>query len=248
MTMKHLFASGITILTCSVTTFADISVKPAEMRIIWDSLGNEFYAANEGVRFSFYLNSDGKNLIWHRKADSDITVKAGGRDLGGKFKFFGRINKDGKTMRLEVETEKLPERRASKFKLSGNVEVLLASKKVTKSTEMKAFKKGDKVTLGDGFAFEIRGFRKPEWKDEALDINLEWKQDISVLAEVRFYDAEGKLIESREGGGTTGESSATRHYLLKKKPEVFKIEMDLWEDIETVTVPLKMNLSLSGAE
>ena len=250
MTMKHLFASGITILTCSVTTFADVSVKPAEMKIIWDSLSNEFYGANQGMHFSFHLNSDGKSLIGHSAADSDITVKAGGQDLGGKFNFWETFSKDRKTMRLEAATEKLPERRASKFRLSGNIEVLLASKKVTKSTEIKAFKKGDKVTLSDDFAFEIIGFSKPkpEWEDEALNINLEWKQDISLLAEVRFYDAEGKIIESREAGSTTSESSATKMYALKKKPEVFKIEMDFWEDIETVTVPLKVNLSLSGAE
>ena len=253
MTMKHLFASGITILTCSVTTLADVSVKPAGMRIVWDSPSEEpnfdTYHSNEGVNLCFSLNSDGEKIIGYRVGDSDVTVKVGGQNLGVKFQSWEKISKDGKSMKLEVATDKLPERKAGKFKVSGSIKVLLASKKETKSTEVKAFKEGDKVTFGDDFAFKIIGLSKPTFGDYELDVVLVWKHDISALAEVRFYDEDGKLIESRQGGGGGhGEPVVVRSYSLKKKPEAFKIEMDLWEDIEMVTVPLKMNLGLSGVE
>ena len=69
---------------------------------------------------------------------------------------------------------------------------------------------------------------------------------------MRFYDAEGKLIESRNGGSSTvgflGKRTVTRTYLLKEKSEKLKIEMDLWAGIEKVAVPLEMTLGLSGAQ
>ena len=49
------------------------------------------------------------NIIAYDKESSKVTVKTGDQYLGGGFKFGEKISKkDGKTMRIEVETEKLP--------------------------------------------------------------------------------------------------------------------------------------------
>ena len=259
MTTKHLLTTTVATLACSFTALAEISVKPAGLRIVWDSLSEELnfstYNSEEVANFSFALSSTDKSFIAYDQESSKVMVKAGDQDLGGDFKFGERISKkDGKTMRVEVETEKLPTGNFDGFQVSGSINVLLASKLETESSELKVFKKGDKIKFGDDFSFEVKELGKPksDFYKEPLEVTLEWKQDVSKLSKVRFYDAEGKLIESRNGGSSTvgflGKRTVTRTYLLKEKSEKLKIEMDLWADIEKVAVPLEMNLGLSGAQ
>ena len=129
---------------------------------------------------------------------------------------------------------------------------MVASQSETKATKPVAYKKGDKVELGEDFAFEISEIGKPKWGKDPLSVTLKWSRKVPELAAVRFFDADGKEIESSNGGsssmGFSGKYTVSKSYNLKKKSDVLKIEMDLWVDLEKITVPLNVAVGLNGAK
>jgi len=256
MVNKLFLVIAATTLVSPLTSLAEITVKPAGMKVVWNSLGDEFkgfqtYSSKEGLYLSFGVTTSEKNIIAFDAKKSDITVKAGGKDLDGSFEPWERISEDGKTMRVELVSKKLPTDSVNKFQLTGSINVILASKFETKSTEVKVLKKGDKFSLGDNFAFEVGKLAKPSYGDDELEIELKWDRDIPELAKIKFYDEAGKEVEFRKGAssrfGSLGKVVISRSYRFKKKPGKLKVEMDLWSDLESLSVPMNMNVGLAGA-
>lgn len=243
-------------LVVSVVSRADVAVEPAGMKIVWKSLKKEFdgfqtYNTSEGVYVTLAVRGGDKGIIKFDKDKSKVSVSDGTSDLEGKFGMWNKISKDGKAMRVEVQTEKLPAVTAATLKLDGKLEVMVASKTETRATEAQEFKKGDKVELKDGFKFKITKIGKPKWGDDPLSVTLEWKRKVPELAAVRFFDAGGKEIKSSAGGsswgGLMGNYTVAKTYNLKSKADVLKIEMDLWVDVETITVPVNLVVGPGGA-
>ena len=246
---------------CSVTMLgnasADVSVEPAGMKVVWKTLKKEFdgfqtYNTSEGVYVSLAVSAGDKGIIGFEKKKSNIKLSAGGQDLGGGFGMWNKTSKDGKMMRVDVESKKLPSANVSDVKLVGEISLIVSSKKETKTTKVQAYKKGDQVELVKGFSFEVKSLGKPSWGDDPLEISLKWKKKIPELAAVRFFDAAGKEIESSSSGsssmGFAGNQTVSKSYKLKKKVEKFRMEMDLWVGLEHVTVPVDLTIGMGGGK
>lgn len=257
--MKFLIVLAILATTAAypATIQAELSIEPAGMKIIWKSLKDEFdgfqtYNSEQGVYLTLAIKGGAKDFISFDKKKSKIVMSDGSKDLGGEFGMWNKISKDGKTMRIEVSADQVPSVKATKISLKGGLAVMMASKTETKASESREFKKGDKVELSDQFNFEIESIGKPKWGDEPLEVAFKWQRKVPELAAVRFYDAEGTLIESSSGGtssmGMFGKYSVTKSYKLKKKSAKLKIEVDLWMDAETVTAPVDMTVGLGVAQ
>jgi len=239
-----------------ITSQADVTVEPAGMKIVWKPLKDEFdgfqtYNSSEGTYITLALRGGDKGIIGFNKDKSKVTISDGTNDLGGKFGMWNKISKDGKVMRIEISSEKLPAADAATLKLTGKLDVTVASKTETQSTEAREFKKGDKVELTDDFKFEIDKIGKPKWGKDPLEVTFKWNRKVPEFAAVRFYDKEGKEIESSKGGsgssGFLGKYTVTKSYKLKKKSDVLKIEMDLWMDAKTITLPVDVTVGAGGA-
>ncbi len=241
----------------SVPIQAEIKVEPAGMKIVWKSLKEEFggfktYNASAGTYVSLALRAGEKGLIAFDKDKSKISISDGTSDLGGKFGTWERISKSAKVMRVEVNADKLPGAGAHSLELTGSISVMVASKTETQASEARAFKKGDEVKLTDAFQFKIGKIGKPKWGDDPLSVSLKWGRKIPELAAVRFYDGEGKEIKSKPDGSSwgtfIGKYTVTKSYSLKRKSDVIKIEMDLWTDVETINVPVKLKMGYYGGQ
>ena len=231
------------------------TIEPAGMQIVWDSLKKEFngfgiYNGTEGTNVTLAIKGGGKSIIAFNRKQSKVSIQYGGKDLGGEFGSWGKFSEDGKIMRLEAKTDQLPAGKATNLKLTGSVEIVTASKSETKSVGPQALKVGDKLTFGEDFTCEVTKLGKPTYGNDELEITFKWKHEISKLSAVRFFNKEGKEIESKSSGrssfGSLGKMTVTKSYKLKKKSDVLKIEMELWTDAETVTVPLNVELGLGG--
>jgi hypothetical protein len=240
-----------------VTCLADITVVPAGMKIVWKSLQKEFdgfqtYNSKEGAYINLAVNAGDKGIIGFDKDKSKLTISDGTNDLGGKFGMWNKFSKDNKAMRVEVSSEKLPSADAAHLKLTGKLELVMASKTETKACAAREFKKGDKVALSDDFKFEIDSIGKPKWGDDPLALTFKWNRKIPEFAAVRFYDEAGKEIESSTNGssrsGFLGKYTVTKSYKLKKKSKMLKIEMDLWMDAENVSVPVDVQVGIGGSK
>lgn len=232
---------------------AEIEVKPAGMRVVWHSFGKEFdgfktYNADAGISATLVLLSDDKNIIAFDKDGSKIQLLDKDMELGADFGFWNKTSKDGKAIRIEVDASKLPASGASEVRLKGDLKLVLASEKKTHASQVQAFKKGDKLELAKGFKFTVGKLGKPKWGDAELEVTLSWRRTVPELAEVRFYDADGKLIKSSPNGGSSsnfaGIVNINKDYSLDRKVDSFRIEIDLWEDAEKVVLPVDLKLSI----
>ncbi|MFK7911837.1 MAG: hypothetical protein AB8F34_14740 [Akkermansiaceae bacterium] len=238
---------------------ADITVEPAGMKVVWKSLDKEFdgfktYNSSEGVGLTLVAKSTEKQFIGFNKKTSKLTFMDGETDLGGKFGFFDKISKDGRVMKVELNSKKLPAKGVASIGVKGTLDVIVASKSETKTLGPREFKKDDKLELGEDFKFTVKSIGKPKWGDNALEVTFEWKRTtpgkVEELKEVRFYGEDGKLIESSRGGTSWGgfgtNYSTSISYNLKKEAKILKVEMDIWTDAERVTVPLNLALKIGG--
>lgn len=233
--------------------------EPAGMKVVWKSLDKEFdgfktYNGDEGVYVTLFAKETEKKFVGFTKDNSKVVFKDGGKDLGGKFGFWDKISKDGSTMKLEMQSEKLPAADATSVKVEGEVEIILASQVKTLTVDAREFKKGDKLELEHGMGCSIESYGKPKWGDNPLQIEFKWQRKtpgkVPELKEVRFYDESGELIKSSAAGTTWGGSNnnytTTKSFGIKKSVKKLKIEMDVWSDAETIKVPLDVKVQIGG--
>ncbi|MBK1829740.1 hypothetical protein JIN77_03315 [Verrucomicrobiaceae bacterium R5-34] len=257
MKFQHLFAAASLATLSVLPAQADLTLAPAGMKIVWASLSDEFdgfstYNSKEGVYVTVGVKSDDKSIISFDKDKSKASILYGDQNLGGGFGFWNKTSKDGKTMRIEVSSDKLPQGANKDLKLSGQLIFTTASETNTKISGPRELKKGDKLTFSDDFKCEVSEIGKPKNGKHAMEVSLKWKRDIPELAAIRFYDEAGKLIESKPGGwssmGGFGRKTVTKSYQLEKASAILKIEVDLWSDHETLTVPLDLTLGMQGGQ
>lgn len=260
MYMKSKYAAAFVILGTIAPTIchAEITVKPAGMQIVWDSMKDKFggfttYNASEGLSVTLGIETTDKGFIDFNKRESKVTISDGENDMGGKFGIWDRISDDAKSMSVVVESEEPLQAGAESFAIKGELLAVTASEKETKSTKLSKFKKGDQVDSIEGFEFEVEKLGKPEWGDEPHSITLKWKKDVSEIADARFYDANGEQVESSKGSTSSFSAfgkvtSVSKTYRLSKKVETLRIEFDLWSDLAEVSIPFDLVVSLGGAK
>ena len=92
-------------------------------------------------------------------------------------------------------------------------------------------------------------FSRPVWFDcleGKKTIPLEKKKEWPAFSAVRFYDGEGNEIKSESGGSSRfsmlGSVTESRTFRLASKPKSFRVEMDIWSDLESITVPFSVKV------
>lgn len=235
----------------------NISVKPAGLMIVWEPMKEEFegfqtFNHDKGTHVCLGLRTTNKDFVVFDDKESKITVSDGSNELRAEFGFWNRISKDAKVMRIELHSKTLPAPDCSSLTVKGDLAVHVASNKTTKSTESRKFQKGDKVELAEGFVFEINKTGLSNWNKDDTEVSITWKRKVPELAEVRFYDPQGNLIESSSGGsssmGFAGKYTVTKSYVLEKYSGAFRIEMSLWTDMQSVTVPVDFKIGIGGKQ
>ncbi len=156
------------------------------------------------------------------------------------------ISKDGKACIAELNGKSLPIKGATHVLASGTLVLNCADRKETIQHKNIALKKGTKLP-GD-IPFTISNVGKPDWGNDALQITLAAQQDLASIAEIKFFDAQGKEIKSRRAGTASTRSgtavSVWRNFNLKKKVDVVTIAITYWTDMRIVKVPFNVKTSV----
>lgn len=150
---------------------------------------------------------------------------------------FPTINSAGDAAMIEVSGPSLPAVDATKVIAKGKLVVRAATKKKTFEQKNVVLKVGGQIKAGD-VAFEVKKFGKSDWEEDKNEIEIETKDDVSAIADVRFLDAAGKDLEIDRNGsmsfGFAGNRTTTWTYTLPKGVKTVTVEIDYWLDMKDV--------------
>lgn len=249
----------VSVMGLGVLVAADPSVRPIALLVAWEDDKENFGGfgvlnTQNPVELKLLLDAEGKQLISLDARGSKVTAFQDGKgnDLKGEVGPFPKVSEDKLLARFSVRGEKPPAAGAETISAKGVVKARFGSKVATKTSKVVEAKEGETVSLTKELEFEIKKTGKPQWGDEPFMVELEIKRDIPEVAAVRFYDADGKEVETKSGGG--GRMSfmkrvtVSKEYKLARKLDKFRVEMDLWTDMEEMEVPFDVTVTVGGGK
>ena len=239
------------------TTQAEITVKPAGLRLIGPGYGDRFgggvkaFSSRKDVTVALMIRSDDGAIIAVDDDASKITSVTDDKDADlkqkGDFEFWGfpEFSDDRKAALIEIEGDAVPSAGNTRIDLKGSLALMVASKKETSKSEAVKPVKDALVKAGD-FEFIISGIEKPDFGDAALSITLRIKRKIDTIAAFRFLDTAGNEIESdstmSSSSGFNQNVTIERTFDLMKKPESFVLELDVWTDAKKLDLPFEISV------
>ena len=184
--------------------------------------------------------------------DDDSTIEAFTDDVGtvllepGEAERFGfkgmrnaEIGETGHTARFYVTTNKRPAAEAKAVVLQATVVFVLGRDETTAKLDSVALKPGEKLTAGDHI-LEVKSVGKPSWGDAQLEVEFSSRQSFGGIKAMRFFDADGKEIESEVNGNSRMQANDYvvfgRTLWLMKAVDVATIEIDYYAETERVPV------------
>jgi hypothetical protein len=166
-----------------------------------------------------------------------------------EFSMSPTISKDGKVCVTEVKTPGVPSKGATSMTLTGKLTLVTASKKQDFTAASVALAAGTEIKAGD-IPFTVKEVGKPKWgsNEYPWSVTLQAKQDLTTVADIAFYDAAGKKVESSRSSSSTmsfgSNVTITRTYRLKAKLDTAKVVVSYWMDMRKVTIPVNLQVGL----
>ena len=220
--------------------------------------GGQLRAFNNfaGTSVGLLITSKEKVIVGIDEDGSKITIfgDSQGTDFTKAKGFFGRKgvkfgfseqSDDKMALMTEVESAGIPAKGTKEIILKGELMVAMASKSELSQSKLGDAKKGAKVIVGS-HSFEIDELGKPDWGKDPLSITLKSSVNPKDFKAFKFFDAEGKEIESNRAGSSTmgifGKRTYGVTFNLKRKVDQIVLGLDRWTDLEKVQVPFDIKI------
>lgn len=223
-----------------------------------DAMNGELRAFNwsAGTSVALLVKSDGAKIVSLNEKKSKITVfsddqgtdfmKVKSRFSNNPYKFeWSKVSEDGVALGTTIASDGLPAKGAKSLIIKGELVVATGSKFEEKKSEKVKPEDGGVVEVG-GFSFKISNAGDPEWGEMKFQVTLSTSTDLDAIQGFVFYDQDGKKLESEDSGsGTSSFGSKTTYsktFQFKDKPAHLVMGLNLWTDLEVVTVPIDLNV------
>ncbi len=252
------------LFACSCLTlpsFAEVTVKVAGIQVIRETYGKSEYGAElsplsgqVGSEIGLLILSEKGGIIGldERKSSLSVFSDDQGGNLQPEKKFFGpfsfpKASQDGKALSVGIKTDKTPKAGAQKMKVKGELMVKIGTEKKTHQGEVFDLSKESEQNVG-GLKIKVSKLEKANFGNAGFEFEIKSKGDLSQIASIQFSDAQGKKIETDKNGSSSfGDGKMTqwtRSYRLKKKEEKVRLEIELWDNLKTVSVPLDLEFGI----
>lgn len=162
-----------------------------------------------------------------------------GVDWGG----FPKISKDGRVALIEVTSKNRPSQDASKLLARGTIHLRVAASKSTEMIENLKLEVGTKANVQQ----EVIQVMKVQKEDDGLILVLQINRKfVNNMKDIRFYAAGGNPVDIwSQGSFTFGNVSQIEYNLdIKSTPEALKVEIDLWQELETLNLNFEIESGL----
>jgi hypothetical protein len=158
------------------------------------------------------------------------------------FGSFPKISNDGKAAIVTVEGTEVPAAGASIVQLKGKVGVTMATKKETV--------KGGKVAADGKLACGSLSLtvKRLDKSGSDMSVELETSESTEQIAEMRWLDAAGKVLEAKREStsqmGFGGKVTYSESWNVKGSPAT--VEFVRWTDLKAVSVPFSLEIAVGA--
>ena len=152
--------------------------------------------------------------------------------------YFTNLSRDKKAVMFQVAFKDLPDSASRIAELTGELNYLIAKKTKEIDLSLNSFKAG---AVGKMFEARIKSIEPAQWdKKEVLLLDI--KKPFYEIKEVKFYDADGKLLETEPRGRSNFMDSVWLHYAIKGGtfPAHGSVHAVLNDDLEKYTLPFSL--------
>ena len=156
---------------------------------------------------------------------------------------FPKISEDAHSAMIEVSSKNRPSKDASRLSVKGSIHLRMAASESTEKIENLKLKVGFKVNVGQE---EIQ-VMKVQQEDEGLTLVLQINRKfVDNMKDIRFFTVEGNPIDIWSQGSFTFGTVSQMEYALDSKtiPETLKVELDMWQDLESIDLPFELKSGL----
>jgi hypothetical protein len=255
--MKYLFAF-LPLLAALSATAAEPVVKLAGLQVVFDDGSKEFdgfktYNSDRGYGITLMVTCDSKEIVGFD--DDKAAVKIGG--AVAESHFFSpdmSISKDRHTLRLELSAAKGAAPAADgTLKIAGVIPVTLATGKAETRSEPFKVAAGTAVKFPAAKAglpvLKVKSSGKPKYGGDPFEIVVSTNRKADDFAGIRFYDKDGKPVDSKRGGsswmsmGSLGSGEIT--YTFKAPQTELILGVEEWTGREDKMLKVDFNASLA---
>jgi len=156
---------------------------------------------------------------------------------------FPKISEDGKQLIVEFIAPQAPAPGATGIKVDGTLHVMVAAGKKTAKAEGVATQPG-KVELG-GHDVEVMGVGPSDWEEGKFKLELKMQTDLlDAIAAWKITAPDGTELSDGPNSTMTMNTTAQLELTLEKKPDTFNIELELYDGLDTIQIPVSIEVGL----
>ncbi|MCC6682200.1 MAG: hypothetical protein IT445_14965 [Phycisphaeraceae bacterium] len=190
---------------------------------------------------SMAVDSTGKDLLAQPKPKSDggFSMSMSSDPIGP----FPHIKADGSAIAVELITPQAPAAGATSINCEASLAVLTAAGTKTLSAQNVPLQPGQ-VALGDQ-SFEITAMGPSDWEEGKFKLTLKMTKDLhQQVAGWTITDDAGAKLTDGPYSTMTMFDTVELEFTLSANPQAASFALDLYDDMQKVTVPVKFQVGL----
>lgn len=160
------------------------------------------------------------------------------------------ILKDGQVAHVEIFGGTPPAPGAGFVQARGTAVFFTGSMRAQVSSPVVKAEKGSELHAGEVARFQIERWEAGGIGGKGVNVSLRLESHPASLANLRFRDGAGNLVESRPAGvvvdGTGDKRVFLLHFQLATMPEEVSLDIDYWSDLQRMEVPFEVRAGLGG--
>lgn len=203
------------------------------------------FSKTPSVEIELLVEAPAGGMIELDREESKITFTAGKKKLNGAVGMMPKFSPDGRYAIVDVKCD-APPTEATKLQCEGTLVLQAATQTRSEKAANIALKAGTTFEVGST-KWTVKTAGKPQWGDDAMEVELNATADLTAFKEVRFVDGDGQVIESRQTSSMEMKGAkvvqVSKTYALKRKVSTATLEFVYWKDMATLRVPLDVAAS-----
>ncbi len=194
---------------------------------------------DDNSTLSSATDSTGKDLLQERPQD-DNSYSFSSSSLIGPFP---KISEDGKQLIVDLNVPQTPAPGATSITLDGTLLVTVALGKANVKAQGVATEPG-KIQLG-GHDVEVIGVSPSDWEEGKFKLELKMQTDLlDAISTWKITAPDGTELSDGPNSTMTMNTTAQLELTLEKKPDTINIELELYDGLETIEVPVAVEVGL----